>query len=292
MTGGSLTIELSDGHMIEAWSSEGSPSTGLLFHFGTPCAGVPYAPLVTEAQSRGWRFLTYSRPGYSGSTRREGRSVADCAEDVAAIAAYLGLDRLYVVGWSGGGPHALACAALLPGLVASAATLAGVAPWAAEGLDWLDGMADENREEFGAAVAGEDELRRFLEPFAAELAAVTPATVVEILGGLVTDVDSAAVTGEFAAWQATMFRAAVSGGIWGWFDDDLAFARSWGFGLGDISVPVTVWQGRHDAMVPYAHGEWLAAHIPGARAMLLEEEGHLTLLQRFGHVVDDLLAAA
>ena len=288
MTGASLTITLSDGRQIEAWSSDRSSSTGLLFHFGTPCAGVPYAPLVAAAESRGWRFVTYSRPGYAGSTRRAGRSVADCAVDVAALAAHLELDRLHVVGWSGGGPHALACAALLPGLVVSAATLAGVAPWGAEGLDWLGGMADENREEFGAALEGDDALKRFLEPFARELAAVTPETVAETLGGLATEVDKAAITGEFAEYQATLFRAAVSSGIWGWLDDDLAFTRSWGFALDDIAVPVTVWQGRQDAMVPYAHGEWLATHVSGARAMLLEDEGHLTLVTRFADVVERL----
>jgi pimeloyl-ACP methyl ester carboxylesterase len=288
MTGGSVTITVSDGRQIEAWSSYGSSSTGLLFHFGTPCAGVPWAPLVKEAESRGWRFVTYSRPGYSGSTRRAGRSVADCAEDVAALASRLELDRLHVVGWSGGGPHALACAALLPGLVASATTLAGVAPWGADGLDWLDGMAGENRDEFAAALAGEEALERFLVPFASELAAVTPETVAETLGGLVTDVDKAAITGAFAEYQATLFRAAVSSGIWGWLDDDLAFTRPWGFALDDIAVPVTVWQGRQDAMVPYAHGEWLAAHVRGAKAMLLED-GHLTLVARFGDVVERLV---
>jgi pimeloyl-ACP methyl ester carboxylesterase len=289
MTGGSSTITVPDGRRIEAWASDGSSSTGLLFHFGTPCAGVPYAPLAKEAASRGWRFVTYSRPGYSGSTRRAGRSVADCAEDVAALVAHLGLDRLYVVGWSGGGPHALACAARLPDLVASTATLAGVAPWDADGLDWLDGMAGENRDEFAAALDGEDSLERFLVPFASELAAVTPETVAETLGGLVTDVDRAAITGDFAEYQATVFRAAVSSGIWGWLDDDLAFTRPWGFALDDIAVPVTVWQGRQDAMVPYPHGEWLAGHIRGAEAMLLEGEGHLTLLARFGEVVERLV---
>ena len=154
-----------------------------------------------------------------GSTRQAGRSVADCVEDVARSPTALGLERLHVVGWSGGGPHALACAALLPELVASAATLAGVAPWDAEGLDWLDGMAEENHEEFGAALAGDDALTRFLEPFAARARdRRTADTVAEMLGGLVTDVDRRALTGEFADSRRRSFRT-------GGRERDLGLAR-------------------------------------------------------------------
>jgi pimeloyl-ACP methyl ester carboxylesterase len=291
MTGTEHTIPLADGRVLEAWASDGSSSTAVLVHHGTPCAGVPYGPAVAAATSRGVRFVTYSRPGYAGSTRYEGRSVADCPGDVVALADAVGLEQLRVIGWSGGGPHALASAALLPDLVASAATLAGVAPRGAEGLDWLDGMAVENHEEFGAALDGGDALAEFLEPFAVELEKATADTVGAMLGGLATDVDRAALTGEFAEWQALVFRRSVAGGIWGWYDDDIAFTRDWGFALGEISVPVTVWQGRQDAMVPYAHGEWLAAHLPRSRAMLLEDEGHLSLVARFDDVVEDLLAA-
>ena len=143
-------------------------------------------------------------------------------------------------------------------------------------------MAEENHEEFGAALDGDEALSRFLEPFAGELAAVTSDTVAEMLGGLVTDVDRAALTGEFAEYQAASLRTAVSSGTWGWHDDDLAFTRPWGFVLDEITVPVSVWQGRQDAMVPYAHGEWLAAHIAGARPRLFEDEGHLSSSHALG----------
>jgi pimeloyl-ACP methyl ester carboxylesterase len=289
--GEEATLTLPDGRRLELWASRGTSTSALLVHYGTPCAGVPYAPMIQSAISRGCRFVTYSRPGYAGSTRRPGRSVSDCVEDVVELTRALGLEQLHVVGWSGGGPHALACAALLPELVASAATLAGVAPWEAEALDWLEGMAAENHEEFGAALAGEEQLTRFLEPFADELGGATAETITEMLGGLVTEVDSRALTGEFAAWQALAFRRAVASGIWGWHDDDIAFTRDWGFAPADVTVPVTVWQGRRDAMVPYAHGVWLAAHLPRARAMLFEEEGHLSLVARFDDVVEDLLAS-
>jgi pimeloyl-ACP methyl ester carboxylesterase len=292
MPDGTFAILLADRRRLEGWTSDGHATAAVLLHVGTPCAGIAFERMVEAAVAREYRLVTYSRPGYAGSTRRPGRSVADCVRDVEDLAHELGLERLCVVGWSGGGPHALACAALLPDLVASAATLAGVAPWAAEGLDWLDGMADENREEFGAARAGEEGLERFLSAAAAELATATGDTIAEALGGLVTGVDRAALSGPLAEYLASVIRAAVSQGIWGWFDDDLAFTRDWGFELTDVAVPVTVWQGREDAMVPYAHGEWLARHVPNARAMLFEDEGHVSLVARFGDVVDDLLVRA
>jgi len=289
---GPFTLDLPDGRRLEGWTAGEHGGPAVLLHLGTPSAAVPFAPLVDCALARGCRFVTYSRPGYAGSTRLEGRLVADCAPDVEVLADALSLGRIHVVGWSGGGPHALACTALLPERVASGATLAGVAPWDAEGLAWLDGMAEENLEEFGAAAEGPDALHRFLAPIAADRVDVTGATVADGLGSLLTDVDREALTGEFAEFLAEAMRAAVSTGPWGWLDDDLAFARDWGFSLDAIAVPVTVWHGRHDAMVPTSHGEWLAERVPGARSRILGEEGHLSLVLRFGEVVDELLAVA
>jgi pimeloyl-ACP methyl ester carboxylesterase len=289
--GGPFTVDLADGRKLEGWAA-GEAAEALLFHVGTPSAGIPYPPLVREAERRGCRFVTYSRPGYAGSTRRESRSVADCAQDVSAIADALDLRRIHVVGWSGGGPHALACASLLPDLAVSAATLGGVAPWQADGLDWLAGMAEENLDEFGAARDGPDALHRFLEPLVQTRVAVTADRLLGELGGLVTDVDRAALTGPLAEFLAATDRAAVSTGPWGWHDDDLAFIRDWGFGLASIAVPVRIWHGAHDAMVPPAHGRWLADAIPGSRLTQLDDEGHLSLLGRFDEILDDLLAAA
>jgi pimeloyl-ACP methyl ester carboxylesterase len=263
----------------------------VLAHTGTPEAGIVYAPKVTAGAERGLRHVSYARPGYAGSDRHPGRTVADCAADVAAIADQLGIERFYVVGQSGGGPHALACAALLPARVHAVATLGGVAPRDAAGLDWLAGMGAENVEEFGAAEAGEDELRAFLEQDAAAFAEVSPEQVKEMLGDLVGEADRAVVGGEYARHLTEDFREALSTGIWGWFDDDLAFFADWGFDLGSIAVPVTVWQGDDDRMVPFAHGRWLAANVAGARPRLLPGEGHLSIeVTLYGEVLDDLLA--
>ena len=189
-------------------------------------------PLLTDAlDERGWQLVAYARPGYAGSSRHEGRSVADAAGDVATILDQLGLDRFLTIGWSGGGPHALACAALLPDRCEAAASLAGVAPFDADGLEFLAGMGPENVEEFGAAARSRDELEAFVERFADELSKVTGDEIAESLGDLVDDVDRDALTGEFAETLARMLRRAVSAGIAGWFDDDLAFVKPWGFDL-------------------------------------------------------------
>lgn len=288
---GPISIDLADGRRLEGWSAGDVDAPAVVLHMGTPGAGIPFAPLVDATLTRGRRFVTYSRPGYAGSTRLEGRSVADCAADTAALLDALAVERAHVVGWSGGGPHALACAALLPGRVTSAATLAGVAPWDAAGLDWLEGMAQENLDEFAAAQRGPEALLRFLEPLVAERVDVTAETVAAGLGTLLTDVDRAALTGAFAEFLALLERTSISAGPWGWLDDDLAFARDWGFALDAVTVPVTVWQGLHDAMVPPAHGEWLADNVPGARRRILPDEGHVSLVARFGDVLDDLLEA-
>jgi pimeloyl-ACP methyl ester carboxylesterase len=249
----------------------------LLFHWGTPSGAVWFGQLADAASRAGLRLVTYSRPGYAGSTPMPGRSVADAAADVSAILDALGADDFLTAGWSGGGPHALACAALLPDRCAAAASIAGVAPHPAQGLDWMAGMGQDNLDEFSAALEGKDALRPVLEKWATELGAVRGPEVADSLRTLVSDVDKRALTGEFAEMLAESFRRAVSKGVAGWLDDDLAFTRPWGFELGSIRRPVAVWQGGQDRMVPFAHGAWLAERIRGARVHLHPDEGHLSL---------------
>jgi pimeloyl-ACP methyl ester carboxylesterase len=281
-------LERPGGGSVEVLSDE-TDKLPLVFHWGTPSAAVWFDPLVEAASRAGLRLVTYSRPGYAASTPRPGRSVADAAGDVAMILDAIGADRFVTMGWSGGGPHALACAALLPERCAAAASLAGVAPYPAEGLDWLAGMGNENVEEFSAAIAGQAALSAALEKMAPDLKAIRGADVAAALGGLVSDVDKRALTGEFADKLAASFRRAVSTGIDGWRDDDLAFTRNWGFDLATMACPVAVWQGGEDRMVPFSHGQWLAAHIPTARVHLYPDEGHLSLaVASLDRIVADL----
>jgi pimeloyl-ACP methyl ester carboxylesterase len=287
-----FTVTTAGGRRVQVLVSGPEGGLPLVFHNGTPVGLVAYGPMVAAAAARGLRMVLYTRPGYGASTPDPGRSVADAVGDVSAVLDELGAERFVTAGWSGGGPHALACAALLPERCLAAASIAGVAPYGGEGLDWLAGMAAENLDEFGAALAGPAELSAFLEATAAEMRGATAEQVVDGLGGLVSEVDQSVVTGEFAGYLAASFNAAVSTGVAGWRDDDLAFIRDWGFALGD-GAPVTVWQGDQDMMVPFAHGEWLAKHVPGARAHLLSGVGHLSIgVTEFGGILDDLMSAA
>lgn len=263
----------------------------LVFHNGTPSAAVWNEKLADAARHAGLQLVAYSRPGYAGSTTRGHRVVADCVHDVSTILDAIGAGDFVTLGWSGGGPHALACAALMGGRCAAATTLAGVAPYEAEGLDFLAGMGEENIEEFSAAAAGEGVVRPILERYAKDLVTVQASQVAAALGGLASDVDRRSLTGEFADVLAQAFRRAVSRGIDGWLEDDLAFTRDWAFDLDAIRVPVAVWQGAQDRMVPFAHGQWLSAHVPGARVHLFDDEGHLSLgVARLREIVADLAA--
>jgi pimeloyl-ACP methyl ester carboxylesterase len=290
---GPTTIRGPQGRTLEVHAAGPSEGRVVLFHNGTPGAGVLFEPHVAEGAARGLRHVAYSRPGYGSSDRHRGRTVADCAADAAAVADALEIDRFLTVGWSGGGPHALACAALLPERTIAAAAIASVAPADAEGLDWLAGMAEENIDEFAAARAGEERLARYLQRAAAGLGQAKGAELHAELGSLLSAVDRAALTGEFAEYLAQSMRLAVSRGPWGWLDDDLACLAPWGVDLGEVQRPVTIWHGTEDRFVPFAHGEWLAEHVRGAQAMLLADEGHMSIgLSSYGRVLDGLLAAA
>jgi pimeloyl-ACP methyl ester carboxylesterase len=286
-------IRTGDGHLLDVELAGPKGGRSLIFHTGTPSAGSLFEAMIELGVERGLRHISYSRPGYGGSDRHPGRSVADCASDVQRLAEELEIEQFFTVGASGGGPHALACAALLPDRTLAAATLAGVAPFEAAGLDWLAGMGEENLDEFAATLAGEEALLEYLEPAAAGLRGASAEDIGAEMGDLLSPVDQAALSGAFAEYMARTTAMALQNGPWGWLDDDLAFARPWGFEVAAIEVPVTVWQGGEDRFVPFAHGEWLAANIPGAHPRLLPREGHLSIVVgSYGAVLDDLLARA
>jgi pimeloyl-ACP methyl ester carboxylesterase len=282
------------GRVIEFLVAGPADGLPLVLHEGTPCGLVLYSPTVRAAGLRGLRVILAARPGYEGSTPRPGRRVADVAEDTAAVLDDLGADSFVTAGWSGGGPHALACAAALPGRCLAAASIAGVAPYRAPGLDWMAGMGPENVAEFGAALRSEAELTAFLDREAATLSTVTGQDVAKAFGGLVIEADQAVLTGAYADHIAACLRAAVSTGIAGWRDDDLAFTRDWGFSLAGERPPrAAIWQGDQDRMVPFAHGQWLAGAIPGARVHLMPGDGHLSMtVSAFDQILDDLLDLA
>jgi pimeloyl-ACP methyl ester carboxylesterase len=279
------TVMTPDGRTLaieEAGDPGGRP---VLVHASTPNSRHLYPPAAADAAARGLRLIGYDRPGYGGSTPQPGRTVADCAADVRAICTELGIDRLAMWGISGGGPHVLACAALLPDLITAAASLASVAPADAEGLDWFDGMGQENVDDFRLLASDPEAARAKLEKNREETLAASAADLAGLLKTLLTPTDAAALTGEFAEFLAYTGREGLEPGSQGWWDDGLAHAGAWGFELDDIRIPTLLMHGRQDQFVPFGHGQWLAARIPGVDARLLDDDGHLTLItNRMGEV--------
>jgi len=286
-------LVLADGRSLDLRLAGPDDGPALVYIHGTPSsAGFP-EDLGAAALARGMRLVSWSRAGYFTSSRRAGRSVADSVADAAEVLDHLGIDSAYALGWSGGGPHVLACGALLPARFRAVASLAGVAPYVESqgSLDWFAGMGQDNLDEFDASIEGEAALRAYLEPQGAELRHVRADGIVGAMASLLPEADRAHLTGAFGDELARDFREAVQVSIDGWVDDDLAFTREWGFDLASLDLPVTVWQGSDDLMVPFGHGEWLAAHIPGASAQLLQGDGHLSIVVgRAAEIVDDLLA--
>lgn len=252
---------------------------------GTPGSALLWRGSVEDVEARGMRLISYDRPGYGGSDPHPGRNVAAAADDIAAIADALGIERFAVEGGSGGGPHALACGALLSDRVVGVACLAGVAPYPAEGLDWLEGMGQGNLDEFAAALAGREALEPFLREQANEILAAEPEELADALRSLLSPVDVAALTGEFAEYVVDATHRAIGESLEGWIEDDFAFMAPWGFELADIRVAVQLCQGGQDRMVPMTHGRWLADRVPGVEPFLSEGDGHLTIqLGRIGDV--------
>lgn len=273
-------VDAADGRKL-AVSDGGDPDgVPVLVHYGTPNSRLQYGPDVASATKHGMRFITYDRPGYGGSTQHPGRTVADCVADVRAICAALDIDRLLTWGISGGGPHVLACAALLGDLVPAAASLASPAPWGSAGLDYFVGMGETNVEDMQLYFRDRAAAREKADKDSEEMLAAAPEEIAEVIKTLLSPADIAVFTPELAAHLAQSTAEGLAPGAEGWWEDNVAELDPWGFDLGAISTPVLLMHGKQDRFVPFGHGEWLAAHIPGVEARLTEDDGHLTLTVR------------
>jgi len=291
-----MLVPTPDGRSLEVLVAGPEDGLPLVYLHGTPGSVVEDPEMVEVAAARGLRLVTYSRPGYGDSTPRSDgattATIADDALDVATILDHLDRQRFVALGWSGGGPRSLACAAMLPQRCLAATCGVGPVPAAEYDGDVRDGMGTENIAEFTAAMAGPEALTEWLEENGSWAFSVRGKDVAASLGSLAPPVDRAALTTERAERMAASFRRAGTQGIVGWRDDDLTLLRPWGFQVGDITVPVAIWQGTADTMVPFAHAQWLASHVPGARAHLVEGEGHISLRNQMPRILDDLLDLA
>ncbi len=289
MDNGSHLVQTADGRTLEIILAGPQDGEVLLFHHGTPGAAVVHQPLVDAAAEHGLRTVLYSRPGYGRSTPHHGRQVADAATDSRTVLDAVGADHFVTVGWSGGGPHALACAALLGDRCRAAAVIAGVAPLEGSLEEWTAGMGEDNVAEFSAALEGVRALRAYLASGAEALQVATRDDVLAGMSTLLSPVDVAVMSGATGEFLAALMRHALAQGTDGWLDDDLAFVTSWGLKLTDIAVPVAIWQGAEDLMVPHRHGILLAADVPSSRVHFAGGQGHLTLMADPRDVVAELV---
>jgi pimeloyl-ACP methyl ester carboxylesterase len=282
-------VTTSDGRTlayVERGPVDGVP---VVVSHGTPGSRYTRHPDPEIYDRHGVRAMVYDRPGYGCSDPKSGRTVADAAADIAAIADELGLDRFAVVGGSGGAPHALACGALLGDRVIRVGALVTPAPSDADDFDFFAGLAELNVKEFGAALEGQEAIDTYLEPFVEGLRNDPDAVIDEIRSEL-PQVDRALMDREeFRVVIRESFVEAVRQGVRGWSDDDLAFAKPWGFEPEDVHAEVRLWQGELDVLAPRSHGEYVAARLPNARFELLEGGGHF--LDEEWSVVYDWLVA-
>ena len=262
-------VEAPDGRTLHAYDTGAAGADGglaVFWHHGTPNTGAPPEPLFGAADRLGIRWVSYDRPGYGGSTSHKDRNVASAAADASTVADALGVDRFAVMGHSGGGPHALACAALLPERVLGVVSVSGLAPFGAEGLDYFAGMADSSAASLDAATRGREAKERYEATAAAEDAE---------FGFIAADL--AALEGRWA-WFGSVVRPALENGPGPLIDDDLAYVSPWGFDPARVGAPTLILHGGSDRVVPSSHGEWLARHCLSAELWLRPGEGHISVL--------------
>ena len=267
-----MILETPDGRLLQVHDDGDPDGAPVIVHHGTPAVGTPYAPWLED----GVRLIGFDRAGYGGSTRDRGRDIAAVAADVRVIADALGLETFATWGISGGGPHALACAALLPDRVYAAAALGSPAPYEADGFDWMEG-GEQNVVEYNAVLQGETAVRPLLEQWHGAMNAAGAEGMRDEWASLLGPADLAVIPGELA--EHLHAGVVGTGGVDGWLDDDLAFVAPWGFALETISVPVLIRAGEQDKFLTADHSRWLGEHIPGAEVRISPDDGHLTLYE-------------
>jgi pimeloyl-ACP methyl ester carboxylesterase len=272
-------FKVRDGRELEILDNGITSDKAIIFHHGTPHHASAWSSWLEDAANLGIRALSYSRAGYGTSDRNFGRSVFSNNSDISLLLDGKNISSFVAIGWSGGGPHALANT--FDHRNVGAITLAGVGEFGASDLDFLEGMGPENHDEFGAALKGETVLDAWMNTNAGSMKNVTGTEIKEAFGGLIGDADKAVIDGDFADQMAATMRSGLAVSFDGWIDDDLAFVRPWGFNLSEISKPVFIWQGDDDFMVPHAHSKWLAEHIPGSQLKFVPGHGHISLVEKY-----------
>jgi pimeloyl-ACP methyl ester carboxylesterase len=272
--------------------AEFGPASGrpLIWFHGTPGARRQISPQARElAHEAGIRIVSVERPGIGESTPHEYKRLVDVARDIERLCDALGIGEFGVAGLSGGGPYALACAHEMPERVVAAAILGGVAPsvgpeaapGGASGLMRTFGpLMRRARQPVGGMLRG---LVRVLEPLGDEAALLFARTMPPGDQRIFEDPAVRLMFVEDLILGARRHMQAIC-------LDVALFGRHWGFAVGDIEVPVHLWYGDSDTIVPVHHGEHLAGRIPGARLRIRPGEGHLGGLAASHEVFEAILA--
>ncbi len=264
-------VRLADGRNMHVYDT-GDGDLTVLWHHGTPQTGALLDPVVAAAKARDIRVVSYARPSYGTSSPNPGRSVRSVAEDLRQVVDALGIGRFAAIGASGGGTHALACAAVMPDRVTAVAGLGALAPMT-DDFDWFAGIVAPGAAR--AAVEGRAARAKF-----AETAEFDPDSF--------TDADWAALDGAWASLGQDAQRAGKAGPD-GQVDDDVAYVSPWGFDVTELDVPVLLVHGGEDRVVPVSHGQWLIDHLRAGEFWLRPRDGHISLLAALPVALDWVL---
>lgn len=271
----SLDFKLADGRNLNLLVGAGDSQTAIIFHHGTPSCALLWKRWVAHFQELGIKTIAYSRAGYYTSDRKVERSVVSVNDDMAEVLDHFSIESFVAVGWSGGGPHALASA--LDPRCKSVVILAGVGMYGQSDLDFLVGMGEENIDEFGRASEGETQLSEWMEVNGRAYRTITGEDLRNSISSLFSKSDIATMQqNEFSDEFAENYRLSLEKSFSGWIDDDIVFIMDWGFSLDQVKIPVAIFQGDEDLMVPGAHGRWLHKHLLHSTLRLLKGEGHLS----------------
>ena len=278
------TIRLADGRRLGV-AYHGDPAGDPVFVcHGTPASRLGHDFTDAAARQRRLRIICLDRPGIGLSDPKPDRTVGGFADDVAAVADQLGHERFAVLGYSGGGPYALACGARLPDRVTVSVLMAGVGP-----LDRPGAREGLGKTDLQLVTMIERHPRRaslFLR-LMVRGARISPKSAVKSFRKEVSAVDQAAID-EIGPGMLAFFVEAFRQGPAGPILDYKLWAEPWDFALEDVAVPVHIWQGTDDNLVPMGHAEDMARRIPNSTLHPLPRTGHVSIQGHIGEILDSV----
>jgi pimeloyl-ACP methyl ester carboxylesterase len=230
-----------------------------------------YPPLIEDAKRLGLFVIGYDRPGYGGSTAQPGRTIADHAADLTAIASHLQITQLATVGFSGGGSHAVASAVLLPDLVVASVAFCPPRPIETPSVG-LTAEEEVNPQPIFDPLAARPPLEQERE----EILAITQEGILEVN---LAFPEKQRVSTAFLDFHYGSMKAAIQPGAEGPLEDIRAYFTPWGLDLNANRIPIAIWHGKADATVSYTHGEWLAENTPHAEIHLTETDSHRSIFE-------------